>query len=123
MMTFFIAEDDPLMVRLYERAFKLAGHEIFVAKDGDEALAAIAKMEKKPSVIILDVMMPKLSGFDVLSRLKQDETTKRIPVVMLTNLAGEEDKKKGLSLGATEYLIKSDYSPEEVVERVTALVT
>ena len=122
MMTFFIAEDDPLMIRLYERAFKLAGHEIVIAKDGDEALIAIAGMSVKPSVIILDVMMPKVSGFDVLQRLKQDEATKNIPVVMLTNLAGEEDKQKGLSLGAVDYMIKSDYSPEEVVKRVTGLV-
>lgn len=123
MMTFFIAEDDPLMIRLYERAFKLAGHEVVIAKDGDEALIAIAGMSEKPAVIILDVMMPKVSGFDVLQRLKQDEATKNIPVVMLTNLAGEEDKQKGLSLGAVDYMIKSDYSPEEVVKRVTALVT
>ncbi len=122
MMTFFIAEDDPLMIRLYERAFKLAGHEIIVAKDGDEALLVIGKMEQKPAVIILDVMMPKVSGFDVLARLKQDEATKNIPVVMLTNLAGEDDKQKGLSLGAVDYMIKSDFSPEDVVKRVSALV-
>lgn len=110
------------MIRLYERAFKLAGHEIIVAKDGDEALLVIGKMEQKPAVIILDVMMPKVSGFDVLARLKQDEATKNIPVVMLTNLAGEDDKQKGLSLGAVDYMIKSDFSPEDVVKRVSALV-
>jgi|CXWL01.1.fsa_nt_gi DNA-binding response OmpR family regulator len=122
MKTFFAAEDDELMCHLYERAFRLAGHEIEIAHDGEEALAKLTQMSPKPAVVVLDVMMPKMNGFDVITKMKGDDTLKNIPVIMLTNLAGEEDMQKGLALGALEYLVKSDYNPGQIVEKVVALV-
>ncbi|KND51637.1 MAG: two-component system, OmpR family, phosphate regulon response regulator PhoB [Parcubacteria bacterium C7867-001] len=122
MAHFFMAEDDPLMTRMYERAFRLNNHELTVAHDGEEALALLAKIDPKPSVILLDVMMPKKSGFDVLVAIKQDPALKDIPTLMLTNLAGKEDAAKALELGAQEYLVKSDYNPKQVIDKVTALV-
>lgn len=121
MATFFIAEDDKFMFRLYERVFKLAGHTLEVAKDGEEAIEKLSSMSEKPAVIVLDVMMPKKNGFEVLETVKKNPSLKDIPVVLLTNLTGEEDKRKGLSLGATEYLIKSDHDPKIVVNKVIAL--
>lgn len=109
------------MFRLYERSFASAGHTLEVAKDGEEALAKLSAMNPKPSVIVLDVMMPKKNGFEVLQELKKDSALAEIPVVLLTNLSGDEDKRKGLALGAKEYLIKSDYEPQQVVEKVLAL--
>lgn len=121
MATFFIAEDDKFMFRLYERVFTNAGHTLEVAEDGEAALGKLVAMNEKPKVIILDVMMPKLNGFEVLEKIKQDPSLKDIPVMMLTNLSGDEDKKKGISLGAKDYLVKSDYEPKQVMERVLAL--
>ncbi len=118
MATLFIAEDDPLMSRMYERAFRLGGHELKMAGDGEEALTMLNTMEQKPSLILLDVMMPKVSGFDVLRKIKADEKLKGIPVILLTNLAGQADAEKGLELGAIMYLVKSQYDPKQVVAKV-----
>jgi len=118
----FIAEDDPLMSRMYERAFRLGGHELTMAGDGEEAMTKITAMNPQPVVAILDVMMPKMSGFDVLRKMKADEKLKGIPVILLTNLAGEQDAQKGLELGAVAYLIKSQYDPKQVVAKVEEIV-
>lgn len=118
----FIAEDDPLMSRMYERAFRLNGHDLKMAFDGEEALSVLKKMDPPPVVAILDVMMPKKSGFDVLREMKLDEKLKNIPTILLTNLAGQEDAEKGLSIGAVLYLVKSQYSPKQIVEKVDEII-
>ncbi len=117
-----MAEDDPLMSRMYERAFRLGGHELTMAHDGEEAIDLLQKMEEKPTVILLDIMMPKTNGFDVLRKVKEDEKLKNIPVIMLTNLAGDSDAEKALSLGAVLYLIKSQYDPKEIVAKVREII-
>ena len=122
MSKLFIAEDDPLMIRMYERAFKLGGHELMMASNGEEALTTLEKADPKPVLILLDVMMPKMSGFDVLRKIKADEKLKNIPVILLTNLAGQEDAEKGLSLGAVLYLVKSQYDPKQVVAKVEEII-
>jgi len=118
---FFAAEDDEMMCNLYQMAFEISGYKIEIAKDGEEALKRLHEMSEKPAVVILDIMMPKMNGFDVLAHMKADDTLKNIPVVMLTNLAGEENFKKGMSLGAAGYIIKSDYNPDKIVERVISI--
>ena len=118
----FMAEDDPLMSRMYERAFRLAGDELIIAHDGEEALTMLQKAEEKPAVILLDVMMPKINGFDVLRKIKEDEKLKSIPVIMLTNLAGDSDAEKALSLGAVLYLVKSQYNPKDIVAKVKEII-
>ena len=80
-------------------------------------------METAPTLILLDVMMPKKNGFDVLRQVKQNEKLKNVPVVMLTNLAGESDAEKALSLGAVLYLVKSQYDPKEVVNKVKEILS
>lgn len=122
MARLFIAEDDPLMSRMYERAFRLGGHDIVIAHDGEEALSLLQKTEEKPMLILLDVMMPKMNGFDALRKIKEDEKLKHIPVIMLTNLAGDADAEKALGLGAVLYLVKSQYSPKEVVGKVQEII-
>lgn len=122
MAKLFIAEDDPLMSRMYERAFRLGGHELTITGDGEEALTTLMKTETNPQVILLDVMMPKMSGFDVLRKIKEDARLKSIPVILLTNLAGEQDAQKGLELGAIMYLVKSQYNPKQVVAKVEEII-
>jgi DNA-binding response OmpR family regulator len=118
-----MAEDDPLMSRMYERAFKASGYNLVLAPDGEDAIAKLEKIEIVPTAILLDVMMPKKNGFDVLRQIKQNEKLKKIPIIMLTNLAGEADAEKALSLGAVLYLIKSQYDPKEVVDKVKEIIT
>ncbi len=122
MAKIFIVEDDPLMSRLYERAFKLAGNEIELAFNGEEAIAKLEAMKDKPTIMLLDVMMPKMSGFDVLKHIKSKDGLKKIPVVVLTNLAGKEDAEKALELGAVLYLVKSQYDPKQVVDKVNEII-
>lgn len=119
----FIAEDDPLMSRMYERAFKLNNYEIEQAFDGEEAIAKLETMNPKPILIILDVMMPKMTGFDVLKHIKTKPDLKSIPVIMLSNLAGQEDAEKALTMGAVLYLVKSQYEPKQIMEKIKEIIT
>ena len=118
-----MAEDDPLMSRMYERAFRASDYTLEMAFDGEDAVSKLEKMETPPIVILLDVMMPKKNGFDVLRQIKQNEKLKKVPVIMLTNLAGEADAEKALSLGAVLYLVKSQYDPKEVVNKVKEILS
>ncbi|MEK7546887.1 MAG: response regulator [Patescibacteria group bacterium] len=122
MSKIFIAEDDLTIRRMYEFGFKLFGYEIESAPDGEKALEAINAMEPPPIAILLDIMMPKLSGFEVLQQLKANDKLKNIPVVVLTNLSGRDDIEKALGLGAALCLVKSQYDPKEVVEKVKEVI-
>lgn len=116
MSKILLIEDDPLMVNLYRKIFARAGYEVIVAQRGAEGIEK-AK-EGLPNLILLDIMMPEMDGFEVLAILKKDDKTKSIPVIALTNLAGEEDAKRALALGAAKYIIKSEHDPREVLQIV-----
>ncbi len=112
----FIVEDDPVLLKMYTEKFIFEGFKVFNAKDGEEALK-IATSEKV-DVILLDIMLPRMSGTDFLEKLRQTPEGKKIPVVALTNLAEEEERQKALKLGVEQYLIKAMQTPEQVVEIV-----
>jgi len=97
-------DDDPMTRKLVTAALAKEDYEVFSACDGEEGLACIREIG--PDAVILDVRMPKMDGHEVLVALQQDESTKDIPVIMLTSLDAEEDIEKGISLGASHYLIK-----------------
>lgn len=111
-----IVEDDPLMSRMYQKIFTFEGYEVHMAVDGQDGLDQAREL--KPTLILLDVMMPKLNGLQVLEKLKEDPDTKAIPVVMLTNLASEQDAEAAMSKGAVKYIIKSEHEPKEVADMV-----
>ncbi len=115
-----IIEDDPLMSRMYQKIFTFEQYEVVMAKDGQEGLD-LARSEK-PTVILLDVMMPKMNGFQVLEKLKSDPDTKSTPVIMLTNLAGEQDAETALAKGAVKYIVKSEYEPKQVADMVKEII-
>jgi len=111
----FIEDEETLQKTLGE-VLKQEGYEIIPALDGKAGLNLLKS--EKPDLILLDLVMPKMDGFEVLKRLKADEETKDIPVIVLTNLEGIGDVGKAIELGATTYLVKAQYSLEEVVEKV-----
>ncbi len=111
-----IAEDDQLINASLVQGFTDAGYEVISAPDGEEAVAKIK--ETKPEVVVLDIMMPKLDGIGVLWEMKADPATEKIPAVMLTNLSDAETVSKILEAGAADYLLKSDQSIEQVVQKV-----
>jgi CheY-like chemotaxis protein len=120
MQKVLIVEDDPLMSRMYQKIFTFEKYEVEIAGDGEEGLAKASTVN--PTVILLDVMMPKMNGLQVLDALKSNEATKHIPVIMLTNLAGQQDAETALSKGAVKYIIKSEHEPKEVADMVGEIV-
>jgi CheY-like chemotaxis protein len=115
-----IVEDDPLMGRMYQKIFTFEKFDVEVAADGEEGLAKASA--SKPTIILLDIMMPKMNGLQVLDKLKANEETKNIPVVMLTNLAGQQDAETALSKGAVKYIVKSEHEPKEVANMVKEII-
>lgn len=120
MAKILIIEDDPLMLRMYQKIFKFEGYTVVVAANGEEGIDTARK--EKPTLILLDIMMPKMNGLEVLDKLKLDPNTKKIPVVMLTNLAGSHDAEKALTLGAVKYIVKSEYDPKQVTNMVKEIL-
>ena len=110
-----LIEDEEMLANMYETKFKNEGYDIAKALDGETGLKMAA--EHKPDVILLDIIMPKLDGFSVLKRLKEDSKLKSVPVILLTNLGQDEDIKKGQALGSAGYLIKANLTPAEVVAK------
>ena len=115
-----IVEDDPLMSRMYQKIFTFEKYEVATAGDGEEGLEKARTL--KPMLILLDVMMPKMNGLQVLAKLKSDPDTKSIPVMMLTNLAGEKDAENALMKGAVKYIVKSEHDPKQVVGMVKEII-
>lgn len=111
-----LIEDDSLLIKMYKTKFVSEGFEVLVAEEGESGLKMA--LENPVSFIILDVMMPKLSGIEVLENLRQNPKGKAIPVIVLSNLDREEKAKKALSLGAKEFLVKANFTPTQVVEKV-----
>jgi DNA-binding response OmpR family regulator len=116
-----LVEDDPFLVGIYKEKLLIEGFDVFVAGDGLEGLDLATS--RKIDLIILDIMIPKLSGIDLLARLKQDEKGKDIPVIALTNLSGMSNEKKTRDYGVKEYLVKSNYTPNQVIEIIRKYLT
>jgi CheY-like chemotaxis protein len=112
-----IAEDDAFIGDIYEVKLKDAGYNVILANNGRDA---IEKLEGgvKPNILLLDIVMPYMDGFDVLEALNKREEWKSIPVVLLTNLSQKDDVDRGMSLGAKDFLIKSHFTPTEVLNKI-----
>ncbi len=121
MAKILLVDDDPLLVRMYQKKLENDGYTVITADDGDTALAKIT--EVKPDLILLDIMMPKTNGLQVLAKLKEDKDTANIPVILLTNVYGsDEDIDRGLELGAVAYLVKASNQPKVVVAKVKEIL-
>ncbi len=111
-----IIEDDSYISDMYKIKLESENFEVATAKDG---IIGIKMLEKqKPDIILLDVVMPKMDGFDVLKIIKKNIELKGIPVVLLTNLGQKENVEKGFDLGADSYIIKAHFTPSEVIEKI-----
>ncbi len=115
-----LIEDDPLMLRMYQKIFTFEKYEVEVAHDGEEGFEK-AKITK-PTIILCDIMMPKMNGLQVLEKLKLDPDTKAIPVVMLTNLSSDKDAENAMMKGAVKYIIKSQYEPKQITDMVKEII-
>ena len=114
-----VVDDDLTLRELYAERLKQEGYAVIEASDGEEA---IKKTQEIPSLIILDIMMPKTNGIDVMQKIRADEKTKNIPIVILTALVQEIDKVKGIMTNRDSYLIKSEQMPKDVIEKVNSIL-
>lgn len=115
-----IVEDDPILGRMYSEKFKSEGYEVITAQDGESGLEK-AK-EGNFDVMLLDVMLPRMSGIDLLEELRKDSQVKDVNVVALTNLADQAEKDRAIALGVKDYLVKAMQTPEQVVTKVNSLL-
>jgi len=115
-----LIEDDPFLLSMYTTKFETEEFGVYTAEDGEQGLEMAA--QHKPDIILLDILMPNMNGFDVLERLKADKATSNIPVILLTNLNQKDEIEKGLRLGADDYLIKAHFMPTEVIEKIRKII-
>lgn len=115
-----IIEDEVILGDMYITKFKSEGFEVFLARNGEDGIKISAK--EKPDLILLDILMPGITGFGVLEKLKQNKETKNIPVLILTNLSDPPNIEKSFQLGAKEFLLKTDYTPQELVKKIEKIL-
>jgi len=111
-----IVEDDKFLRELISKKLIGQGFKIDEAIDGEEALKKL--QELKPNLVLLDLILPGLDGFDVLQRMKDNPSTASIPVLILSNLGQKDEIEKGLKLGAVDFLVKAHFTPEEIVQKI-----
>lgn len=111
-----MADDDAMLLDMYKERLGLAGYVVEAVSNGEEMLAKLKEFQ--PDIILLDIMMPKVDGYEVLASMKSDPTTKDIPVVMLTALMRDFNREKAVEAGADDYLVKSEAMPSDVITKV-----
>ena len=117
-MNVLVVDDDPDIRELVTFKLEQMGHNVLTEKDGEGGLAAA--LEHVPDLILLDVMMPKLTGIEVCQKLRDDPATERVPVILITAKAQEADVERGFAAGADDYIVKP-FSPRELASRVEAV--
>lgn len=116
MKRILLIEDDPFLVDIYTTKIKELDFSVDVANDGEEGLRKLK--EKDFDLLMLDIVLPRLDGWQVLKQISEEEKLKNLKVIILSNLGQKEEVEKGLKLGAVKYLIKAHYTPAEVVEEI-----
>jgi len=111
-----IIEDDKFLRELIVRKLNKEDFEVSEAVDGEEGIKKI--IEEKPDLILLDLILPGIDGFEVLARMKKESSLSSIPVIILSNLGQKDDVEKGLKMGAIDYLIKAHFTPGEIIEKI-----
>jgi len=116
--TILIIEDDKFLRELIARKLLEEDYEVSEAVDGEEGIKKV--IEEKPDLVLLDLILPGIDGFEVLSQMKKESTLASIPVIILSNLGQKDDVEKGLKMGAVDYLIKAHFTPGEIIDKIKA---
>ncbi len=116
-----VVEDDTLLKDMLGQQLTKEGWQVLHATEGEQAIALSAS--EHPDVILLDLLLPGMSGFDVLSAIKGKDETKNIPVIILSNLGQQEDIDKGVKLGASDFMIKSNFTLDEVSSKIKEVIS
>lgn len=115
-----IVEDEEILRSLLSDKLREEGFEVIEAIDGETGLEKIKK--EKPDLVLLDLVLPGIDGYEVLRRAKEDSETAKVPIMVLSNLGQQEEIKKALDLGARSYLIKSNFSLEEISQKINEII-
>ena len=113
-------EDDPVLSKMYKIKLEDAGYEVLIAENGNIALDRLN--EENMDLVLLDIMMPQLSGLDVLSKLRESEDLRDLPVIIITNLTGDKDRQRASELGVSEYILKADLTPTQLLDKVNSVL-
>jgi len=116
MKKILLIEDEEIMVGLLQKKLRKEGYEISVARDGEEGLRAVREI--KPNLILLDIIMPKMGGFEVMEEMAKDKELKEIPVIIISNSGQPVELDRAQQLGAKDWLVKTEFDPQEVVDKV-----
>lgn len=115
-----IVEDEMTLAEMYAAKFRQAGFSVDIAHDGTEGFEKM--VNEHPNVVLMDIVMPGISGLEALEKAKQEPSTRDIPIVMLTNFSSSPELKNALSEGAVDYVIKSELTPAQVVEKIEKIL-
>jgi DNA-binding response OmpR family regulator len=115
-----LVEDDKFLRELMVQKLAKEGYQVVEAVDGEEGVKK-AK-EGNPGLVLLDLILPGIDGFEVLTKIKADPLTSAIPVIILSNLGQREDVERGMNLGASDYLIKAHFTPGEIIEKIKNII-
>jgi DNA-binding response OmpR family regulator len=115
-----VVEDDKFLRELMVQKLTKEGYNIAEAVDGEDGIKKVKEI--KPGLVLLDLILPGMDGFEVLGKIKADPETNQTPVIILSNLGQREDVEKGLSLGAADYLIKAHFTPGEIIEKIKNII-
>jgi len=116
MKKILLVEDEEIMISLLQKKLTKEGYEISVARDGEEGLKAMR--EVRPDLVLLDIIMPKMGGFEVMEEMGKDKNLKDIPVIVISNSGQPVELDKAQKLGAKDWLIKTEFDPQEVLNKV-----
>ncbi len=111
-----LIEDEEILLNLLDKKLQEAGYDVTVARDGQEGLETMKS--SRPDLILLDIVMPKMGGFEVMEEMNKDEQLKKIPVVIVSNSGQPVEIDRAKALGAKDWLIKTEFDPQEVIEKV-----
>lgn len=111
-----MVDDDKMLLDMYKERLELAGYKVTSCSNGEECLKTIN--QAKPDIILLDIMMPKVNGYDTLASIKSDPATKDIPVIILSALVRDINKSRAIEAGADDYIIKSEVMPADVIKKI-----
>lgn len=115
-----LVEDDSFLAGMYVSKLNMENFDVKLAENGEDGLKI--STEEMPDLILLDILLPRMDGFEVLKKLKKNPETANIPVILLTNLGQKKDVDRGLALGAEDYLIKAHFMPNEVIAKIKKIL-
>lgn len=116
-----LVEDDSFISSMYETKLKKLGFQVELIEDGLTAASRL-QQDPLPDLVLLDIVLPKKDGFEILEELRKEDRTSALPVILLTNLGQKPDVERGIKLGADDYIIKAHYTPTEVVNKITQVL-